>query len=304
MRYCVFFIVYLFVTCAVYAQHESVHDRFELELEALAPTNPYSYFLLAEEVAETARRNEEVALARRLYVLSVVLSQSNESTAIHSGFSVSASAAVGLAALETIESRKVWLRALAGRIDSRYAAKRWDVPTEAPSADEVSLLLSEAIGLALSGDGSLSRARFDDPRVQSLLENTRDGANGPNSKASASRILREAEVWPCPECGNARIVPDRSKGGNARRLCSTCRGNPGPVVDKQTLVDYLAYQSALLDGTQTSWSAELAVLGATPLRDPDVTEIAPTMNVDPELVYYRNRRWVSRDDVLENDRGE
>lgn len=282
------------------SQQVSLQTRYEAKLEALAPSNPLGYFLLAEEVAEVARKNDEVDLARRLYVLSIVLSENKPQVDRSAGFPVTASASVGLASLETVESRKQWLLALAGRIDERYAARRWDETDSGDTADEASLQLSEAIGLTLSGDGSLARTRFDDPRVSSLLEESRDGVNGPTSQASATGILREAEIWPCPECGNARIVADRSKGGSARRLCSTCRGNPGPVVDKQTFLDYLAFQSALLKGKQKSWSAELAVDGAAPLRDPDSSEIAPTMGVDPELVYYRSGRWVSRDSVLEN----
>ncbi|NEQ51159.1 MAG: hypothetical protein F6K11_13655 [Leptolyngbya sp. SIO3F4] len=282
------------------AQQQSVHTRYEAKLEALAPSNPLGYFLLAEEVADVANKNDDIELARRLYVLAIVLSENKPQVDKSAGFPVTASASVGLASLEKIESKKQWLFALAGRIDERYAARRWDVTGSDLVADEASLLLSEAIGLTLSGDGSLARTRFDDPRVSSLLEETSDGVNGPTSRASATQILREADIWPCPECSNARIVADRSKGGSARRLCSTCRGNPGPVLDKQTFIDYLAFQSALLEGNQKSWSSELAVEGAAPLRDPDVSEIAPTMGVDPELVYFRSGEWVSREAVLEN----
>lgn len=299
----VFMFVAIFLVCSVAGQEQSLQLRYQTRLEALAPSNPLGYFLLAEEIANVARRNEDVALARRLYVLSIVLSKDKPQVDRSAGFPVSASASIGLASLETIESRRRWLIALAGRLDERYAARRWDVPESESGSDTAGFLLSEAIGLTLSGDGSLARERFEDPRVIALLETTRDGLNGPTSKASATAIRREAEVWPCPECANVRIVADRSEGGSARRICSTCRGNPGPVVDKQTFIDYLAFQSALLKGVQNSWSAELAVGGLAPLRDPDVSEIAPTMNVDPDLVYYRNRQWVSREDVLENPGG-
>lgn len=296
----------IFILCVLWyggqstSQQVPIHTRFEAKLEALAPSNPLGYFLLAEEVAGVASKNDEIYLARRLFVLAIVLSENKPQVDRSAGFPVTASASLGLASLEKIESKKQWLIALAGRIDERYTARRWDVIVSDSTANEASLLLSEAIGLTLSGDGSLARTRFDDPRVSSLLEETRDGVNGPTSQASATRILREAEIWPCPECGNTRIVADRSKGGNARRLCSTCRGNPGPILDKQTFIDYLAFQSALLKGKQKSWSSELAVDGAAPLRDPNVSEIAPTMGVDPELVYYRSGEWVSREAVLEN----
>lgn len=295
----------LMIPCSVLAQTrpDPVHVRYERELTALSPADPLSYFLLAEEIADVAAGTKEIALARRLYVLSIELAAGNPDVDRAAGFPVASSASVGLAHIEKIEPRKRWLLALAGRLDERYAVARWDVQEEEPEADEVALLLAEAIGLVLSGDGSLARERFDDPRVMSLLESSRDAIDRPGSGASTSAIQREAQVWPCPECANARIVADRSKGGSARRLCSTCRGNPGPVIDHDTFVSYLAYQSLLLKGVHKSWSSELAVGRSGPLLDPDVSEIAPTMRIDPELVYYRNSRWVSRDEVLENDAG-
>lgn len=272
--------------------------RYNDRLEALTPDEPLAYFLLAEEVADSAQGPGDLLLARRLYVLSIVLSENSKNDDLTDGleFPIAASASLGLAALEPIDSRRRWLRALAGRIDERYAQRRWDMPDEDPSGDAAALLLAEAIGLALSGDGTLARNRFDDPRVIALLDRTRDTLNRSRSNASATAIQRAAEIWPCPECGNARIVPDRYEGGNARRLCSTCRGDPGPLIDKATYIDYLAFQSILLRGVQTTWSTEIAVRGAAPLRDPDVSEIAPTVGFDPSLVYFRDGRWVADPD--------
>jgi predicted RNA-binding Zn-ribbon protein involved in translation (DUF1610 family) len=296
------FLLLLFVPLSLQAQTrpDPVTIRFERELSALSPANPLSYYLLAEEISDVAIDKGEMNLARRLFVLSIELSEISPEADRNAGFPLASSASVALADIETIQPRKRWLLALAGRLDERYSAKRWDVQEDEPETDEVALLLTEAIGLVLSGDGSLARERFDDPRVLGLLESTRDAIDRPGTDASTSAIQREAKIWPCPECGNSRIVADRSQGGSARRLCSTCRGNPGPVIDHDTFEAYIAYQSLLLAGVHKSWSAELAVGLSGPLLDPDVSEIAPMMRIDPELVYYRNGTWVSREDVLEN----
>ena len=276
---------------------------YKRQLESLAPSDPKGYFLLAEDIAGQSRGVEDVQLARRLYVLAFVLAQKGRAidpdNPEGSDFPIAASACLGLADLESTEDRKRWLWALAGRLDERYAARRWDSSNQSDTPNEAALLLSEAIGLALSGDGSLARERFDDPRVITLLEQTRDLLDRPGNEASSSAIRRDAEVWPCPECGNARGVPDRSEGGQVRRLCSTCRGNPGPVISRDAFVAYLAYQSALLHGTQKSWSAELVVGRGRTLLDPEPSEVAPSMGVDPTKVHYRDGKWLDDRELME-----
>ncbi len=293
-RACSVVIFLLFASCA------SSQSDIERRLEALAPSDPKGYFLLAEDVADQATGVEETQLARKLYVLAFVLAQKNQAKEdAESQFPIAASACLGLADLEPTEARKRWLHALAGRLDERYAARRWDSESQSETPNQAALLLAEAIGLALSGDGSLARERFDDPRVKALIEETRDIIDRPGNEASTSAIQREAEIWPCPECGNARGVPDRSEGGQVRRLCSTCRGNPGPVISREALVAYLAYQSVLLRGTQKSWSAELVVGHGRTLLDPEPSEVAPSMGVDPTKVYYRDGQWLDSRELME-----
>ena len=297
------FILAFLLPCASLAQPIPAIVRFEKELQALSPADPLSYFLLAEEMADLAVGASDHDLVRHLYVLAIELSVDAPSVDQQAGFPVASSACLALADIESIESRQKWLLALAGRLDDRYAEQTWTAVQEDEAPDDVALLLSEAVGLVLSGDGSMARERFDDPRVLNLLDETRDALDRPGNEASTSAIQREANIWPCPECGNSRVVADRNQGGSARRLCSTCRGNPGPVLDHETFVAYIAYQSLLLKGVHKSWSAELAVGLAAPLRDPDVSEIAPMMRIDPELVYFRSGSWVSREAVLENEPG-
>ncbi len=281
-------------------------DDLERKLESLSPIDPEGYFLLAEDVAGSSSGIEDVRLARRLYVLAFVLAQKEQAGGEdEASFPIAASACLGLASLETAEDRKRWLRALAGRLDERYSARRWDSDAENDTPSEAGLLLAEAIGLALSGDGSLARQRFDDPRVSALLEETRDIIDRPGTEASTSAIQHDAEVWPCPECGNARGVPDRAEGGQVKRLCSTCRGNPGPVISRDAYIAYLAYQSMLLHGTQKSWSAELVVGRGRTLLDPEPAEVAPSMGVDASKVYYRDGKWLDSQELMElQDHGE
>lgn len=269
------------------------------QLEALSPSDPMGYFLLAEDVASEPRSIESVQLARRLYVLAFTLADRAKADPAEEAFPLAASACVGLAALETTEARRRWLRALAGRLDERYAERRWDASSQTEQPSDASLLLAETIGLALSGDGSLARERLDDPRVAALLEQTRDILDRPGSGASSAAIVRETQIWPCPECANARGVPDRAEAGQTQRLCSTCRGNPGPIITRETFIAYLGYQSMLLRGTQKSWSAELAVGLGRPLLDPEPSEVAVSMGVDPSEVHYRKGRWLNDEELME-----
>ncbi len=278
--------------------------QLQRRLESLSPTDPIGYILLAEDVSGSAKDVGEILLARRLFVLAFVLAEKDPSQAEAAEFPIRASACLALADLETSEDRKRWLRALAGRIDRRYAGQRWDAADAPHQADESAFLLAEAVGLMLSGDGSLARERLDDPRVLALLEQTRDILDRPGNEASSAAILREAQIWPCPECGNARGVPDRSEGGQVRRLCSTCRGNPGPVISREALIAYLGYQSLLLHGTQKSWAAELAVGLGRPILDPEPSEIAPTMGVDPTKVYYRAGKWLDQSEFMASGAGQ
>lgn len=278
-------------------------ESYESRLESLTPSNPIAYFRLAEEVASSGGTADEQQLARRLYAIAFALT-SDESSIKDSEFPIAASACLGLADLERSTSRKRWLLALAGRIDPRYATRSWDASEQANPSNEAALLLAEAIGLSLSGDGSLARERFDDPRVAALLEETRGILDRPGTGASSTLIKREAQIWPCPECGNARAVPDRSEGGQVRRLCSTCRGNPGPVISRDTFVAYLAYQAVILHGTQRSWSADLAVNQGQPLLDPQPEEVAVYVGIDPTKVYYRKGRWLDWSEVMASGLGQ
>lgn len=273
--------------------------EMQRRLEALAPSDPKGYFLLAEDVASEARTIEDVQLARRLYVLAFVLADRAGDGQADRDFPIAASACLGLAAMETTDTRRRWLRALAGRLDHRYADRRWDAPGGVEQTNDAALMLAEMIGLMLSGDGSLARERLDDPRVAALFAQTREILDRPGSGASSAAVVREAQVWPCPECGNARGVPDRAQGGQVQRLCSTCRGNPGPVISREALIAYLGYQSLLLKGTQKSWSAQLAVGLGRPLLDPEPSEVAPSMGVDPSKVHFRSGRWLSDEELLE-----
>src|SRR5690606_27695929 len=119
-RACSVFMYLLYASCSL------SQSDIERRLEALAPSDPKGYFLLAEDVADQARGVEETQLARKLYVLAFVLAQKNQTKEdVESQFPIAASACLGLADLEPTQARKRWLHALAGRLDERYAARRW-----------------------------------------------------------------------------------------------------------------------------------------------------------------------------------
>jgi hypothetical protein len=118
------------------------------------------------------------------------------------------------------------------------------------------------------------------------------GATG--GSGALQRITRYAEQWPCRECGNARGVTKPGPRGPEVKLCSTCEGSPGPRLSDEEFIAYLRFESALLNGIQRSWGAQVMVDSGAPLRDPDPAELAATFGVDVGKPYWRNGAWSDR----------
>lgn len=257
-------------------------------LEALTPSDPQAYFLLGEEVAAESIDPTHDRLARQLLSIAYELDRKR-------GGSLRASICLALASLERVEETRVWLVATAGAIDPRYAATDWSVPAIPTGADETALKLATALGLVRAGEGRRALELLDDPAVRSLLHQFRSLIPG-----GAVAIETHAKSWPCPECRNARVSTRMIQGSPQTLLCNTCRGNPGPALSHGELVAHLRFEARLLIGIQRSWSAQIVSDLGPPLLDPDPGTLAQTLRdrygVRPDLMYYRNGRWVSAPD--------
>ena len=267
------------------AQPEAqVADR----LVALDPSQPTDYFELGEELADIAQTPEMVDLARRLLILSFELSEADPAASW-----IRPSACIALAHLERAEGRDRWLRALATRLDTRYGTRSWDRTGEPEANAQVRLQLAEFVGLVRSGDGPLAKQRLDSPGVTALADEYRDLVIGGLAPVSIARLRTEAEVWPCPECGNSRSVVDPNDRQTGRILCPTCRGNPGPVLAPAELAGSVAFEAVVLRADAQTWSAETAIGRVGPLRDPDPAELPVFYGIDTRKSIYRDGAWIA-----------
>lgn len=261
-------------------------SSFEAGLRGLSPDDPLGYFELGEEVADTASTPEQIDLARRLFCLAFILTDP-----AHADAWLRPSACLALAALEPGAERARWLRAVATRLDRRYATVRWNGRGEPDGDAALRLKLAEFIGLVRSGDGSLARERFEFPGVAGLADQYRDAAPDDRQPSSFTRLASEAKIWPCPQCGNTRVVPDPANPREGKALCPTCRGDPGPVFTLGQLAASIAMEAVILRADSQTWSAEHAIKRTQVLRDPDPVEVPLLYGVDTELTVFRDGRW-------------
>lgn len=248
---------------------------------------PDSYVRLAEEIADTAGERAQFDLAKSLYALGYELARTRGQPGL------AATACLGLASIERLEHDRQWLLAVAAAVDPRYGRPDWIVPASAAPTEETALRAAEAIGLARAGEGREARRRLDDPAVAALL-NDYDRALGTTGATGAVfKIEKASSEWPCPECRNSRVVTRPGPGGGELRLCTICRGNPGPMLTHAELIAQLRFEATLLNGIQRSWAAQIAVDLGAPLRDPDPEQLAGVYGVDAKRPYWRDGRWVA-----------
>lgn len=256
-------------------------------LAALNPGDPEEYFKLAEEVSDKADDTGARRLATRLYVLAYELDRQRGGTP-----SLAASSCLGLIPVASAERDRQWLSSIARLLDARHASLRW-IDQELPAEPESAFYKAATVlGSIRAGRGDSARQLMQDSQVTSVLERfdrtmVRLGVQG-----GAKGLEREAKEWPCKECGNERIVK-RGNRGQDIRLCSNCKGSPGPDLKPGEFLSHLRMESLLLQGTQRSWAAQLSVDNGSPLIDPDPDAVAETFNVDATLVLYRDGHWVA-----------
>lgn len=260
-------------------------------LEALDPSSPLAYFELAEEIAAEAVEPEHTDLAKTLFVLAFVYDrESGRPTWI------SPSACLALADASRLDRERRWLIAMAKSLDRRHAPPDWNYADPVRVSDETAYLAASAISAVRSGEGRRARDLMDRPEVRALIDRYETLLSPAGLPGEAQRLVREAQLWPCPECLNQRVTRKANVNPPEYEPCVWCRGNPGMKLAPAELVGHLRFESRLLAGIHRSWSAQLASDGGSPVRDPDPDELAPTLGVDPRKAFYRNGRWVESPD--------
>lgn len=259
--------------------------RLSERLGALDPSLPEQYFLLAEEVADVAVEDSERAFARRLYLIAFDRARETNNPAL------AASAAIGLTDVVTLERDRRWLRAIARQLDPRHAVPAWDT-VSADVDPAAAYQAATALGAVRSGDGLAARALLATTAVRQILTRF-DSFLQP--AGGLTRIDRDANVWPCPECRNRRTARSRAPGDSSDIICPACLGNPGPRLTNAEMVAHLRLEAMLLSGTHSSWAAQMVSDDGAPLRDPDPAAVAATLGIDTSAVLYRNGEWVRPD---------
>ncbi|MEZ6242825.1 MAG: hypothetical protein R3B57_07250 [Phycisphaerales bacterium] len=246
--------------------------RLDERLTALDPAHPEGYFELGEEVAAQGGRE----LATQLHALALAIALETGDTALAAG------ACIALADLAGSDQDRRWLTAVARALDDRFAPPSWSEAVS-PRVGSAAERAAEVFEFVRAGDGYEARTRLDDPEIRAAIERAL-GAGW------IDRLRKDAEAWPCSECRNRRFVPDRNATAG-ERLCSVCGGDPGPALDRVQLLEYLSAEAQLLGVERRSWAALLLTGGDEPLRDPDPTEVAPRVGVNPKARYWRSGRW-------------
>ena len=289
-----------------------VTSEVAAKLAALKAENPQGYLLLAEEIADSAATEADLRLARQLYTLALVLDGGeNGAKATAAGgagetdnagkgqrqtaSSVAASACYGLAELTRSPTERRWLMATASAARPQAIKDRIQpvrlVETTINLTPAVHLF--DAISMARGGEGRRADAMLKRPGAGELLAKFERALDDRGYFNSASRIKRWITEWPtCTECANKRVVSRTEGGKTITRVCSTCRGNPGPPLGLDDLVNQVRFQSALLSGIQNSWSAALLVDGGEPAREPEPAAVARVYGVDVAATQWRDGQWV------------
>jgi hypothetical protein len=279
------------------AAEQRVANAWGARLVKLDPADPMTYFLLGEDVAETARDAPARDLARRLFVLAYELdARRTAAPAPGATFALGPSVCMALASLATRDDERRWLRALAETLAEGPSGTSEAPPRAAESwPQETAFELATAMGLARSGEGRRAAILLEKPGVAELLAEVNARPMPDGRPASLKNFLeRTIRDWPaCPQCRNRRVVPAGANRSGEMVLCDTCRGNPGPRMLEDELANQLRLESVLLQGVQRSWAAQVLADAGAPLRDLDPTELAGTYGVDPARPLWRDGAWTA-----------
>lgn len=265
-----------------------IEQRLRARLEALHPADPRQYYLLGEEVADEAQSPRDQRLAITLFVLAGMLADARGDA------DTAAAACIALADTTRADKDRRWLVGLARRLDPRRVLPMWAPGAASGPTGTTAYQIAVLLGCIRSGEGPAARALLGRSDVAEELSRYDRLLSRLGLIGGVSSIRREADRWPCPECGNLRILKrGRLPSDNDPRRCPNCAGNPGPLLDDKALLAHLRFESLLLQGSQRSWAAQVVTDGGAPLIDPDISSLPEVFRVDPLLVLWRDGVWVA-----------
>lgn len=268
------------------AAEAGVAKSFAAELGTLSPARPEGYLDLAERVSDEALDQGHTALATRLCVIAYEVDRRRSSRA-----SLASSACLQIASLTGSTRDRQWLTSLARAIDPRQAPAGWVEQSEAATGDSASYRLAVLLGELRSGDGIPARRLLGDPEILGIVSQLEPAMRRTRVSSGLWEMQRQAERWPCRECGNQRYVKKMQSGVLEFRLCPVCRGRPGPDMTLDSLLAQLRFETWLLQGSQRSWAAQLGVDGGATLVDPEPGELPRVFGVDPYYCVWRDGTW-------------
>jgi len=164
-------------------------------LEQLEPSDPTSYFVLAEDVADAARSDAETALARRLFALAAALAPDR----------FGHSACLALASLEPDVHHKRRLLALAALLGERSTAVPHALPTQHVTEHDpaAALAVSEAFSFFRRGLSHRGESRLNRSGARQWLQSMESASDEYERLVRDLRLTRENQRW---QPGERRLV--------------------------------------------------------------------------------------------------
>lgn len=258
----------------------------EERLLLVSPADPEGYLLLAEELAEFRDDARARRTAIELAVRAVVFDSRRGDRS-----RVGASACVLIAHLTSARKDRSMVMSLARRLDPRFAGPEWLSFKPPAAAEENTYQLATLLGLIRSGEGVRARQVFARDEVKASLQALDKLLRVMDVGTSVASLQRDAQRWPCPDCGNTRITRRPGVSPPDVRACPNCQADPGPLISEAELVAQLRLESYLLQGSQRSWAAQLATERGATLIEPTPESIAAAFRIDPWRCVWRDGDW-------------
>ena len=247
-------------------------------------------FLLAEDVASVTRSPEGMDLARTLYLHAYAWAGVPGATGSVPSDRLRAAAVLGMVELETVASTRRWLTGIARALDASLQTRDWTRPVQATRVDPARYDAARVLGLVRAGRGDSAASLLNLATVRDILAREGSIVYGLSGSGNLLGTLdREAAIWPCTRCRNARIV--RLDESQNVVVCPACLGNPGPELSLSERIGWLSLESRLLERSQLSWAAQLAADLGEPLREPDADSLLARMKYNPAATQWTGRAF-------------
>lgn len=262
-------------------RRDSGVTKLQDRLAALSPENPMDYFDLAEEIAYEMPMGVARDLARRLFVLSVMLDRRSPDP-----IGLTQSACIALAELATDADERRWLRSLGESVREDVGRPSWRLRAEIRQTDDTPDQFARAMGAFRAGDGAPMRAIMRRIDGAALLRDA--GLDHETASGVMRDLQRLAPVMRPPGPGrDGRVVRSTRDGVQTVEIDPETGGNPGPGLGSSEFLDHLRAELKLLGATPSTWSGQLMLDRGRVYRDPDPDALHLHFGIDVELSVWR-----------------